>query len=87
MAEYANQGNAEMNLVEELSEVIQVIAKKVRFNGDWHEVPPGHTKTRFQSLKNEMGDVLLAYSRLLKEINDDLKNECDLNSFENQSQE
>lgn len=87
MAEYANQGNAEMNLVEELSEVIQVIAKKQRFGGDWNEVPPEQTKTRFQSLKNEMGDVLLAYSRLLKEIHDDLKNECDLNSFENQSQE
>jgi hypothetical protein len=68
MAQYKNIGDAQMNLLEELSEVMQVITKKVRFNGDWNEVPPGHTKTRFQSLQDEMQDVMLAYSRLMEEV-------------------
>jgi|688.fasta_scaffold416322_1 hypothetical protein len=68
MAQYKNQGDAQMNLVEELSEVMQVITKKVRFNGEWSEVPPGHTKTRFQSLQDEMDDVITAYSRLIDEV-------------------
>jgi 3'-phosphoadenosine 5'-phosphosulfate sulfotransferase len=87
MAQYENKGNAEMNLVEELSEAIQVIAKKVRFGGDWNEVPPGHSKTRFESLTSEMDDVMIAYNRVLKEILEDLKNESDLNCLENQTYE
>jgi NTP pyrophosphatase (non-canonical NTP hydrolase) len=87
MAQYKNQGDAEMNLIEELSEVIQVVTKKVRFGGDWHEVPPGHSKTRFESLTSEMADVMLAYNRVLREVLEDLKNESDLNSLENQTYE
>ena len=68
MAQYKNQGDAQMNLLEELSEVMQVITKKLRFSGEWNEVPPGHTKTRFQTLKDEMQDVLFAYNRLEEEI-------------------
>ena len=73
MAQYKNEGNAEMNLIEELSEVIQVISKKARFGGDWDEVPPGHTKSRFTSLTEEMQDVHLAYERLLRELLDENK--------------
>jgi NTP pyrophosphatase (non-canonical NTP hydrolase) len=87
MAQYKNQGDAQMNLVEELSEVIQVIAKKQRFGGDWNEVPPGDTRTRLGSLKAEMEDVMLAYSRLMEEIREELMQECFLNSLENQSYE
>lgn len=68
MAQYKNQGDAQMNLLEELSEVMQVITKKVRFGGEWGEIPPGHTQTRLQSLKDEMEDVMLSYSRLMEEI-------------------
>jgi hypothetical protein len=87
MAQYKNQGNAEMNLIEELGEAIQVVAKKVRFDGDWNEVPPGHTKSRIDSLTSEMADVMLAYNRVLREVLEDLKNESDLNSLENQTYE
>lgn len=65
MAEYKDQGNPEFNLLEELAEVMQVIAKKQRFNGNWNEVPPGKTKTRLEQLQDEMSDVLIAYNNLL----------------------
>ena len=68
MALYENQGNVELNLIEELSEVIQVIAKKNRFGGEWNEIPPGHTLSRLEQLENEMSDVMKAYIKLIDNI-------------------
>jgi hypothetical protein len=64
MAEFANVGMAEAILMEEMAEAIQVIAKKVRFGGEWGEVPPGKTKTRWEQLEAEMQDVMLAWKNL-----------------------
>jgi len=66
MAEFANVGMAEAILMEEMGEVIQILAKKVRFDGKWDEVPPGKTKTRWEQLEAEMQDVLLAWKNLQK---------------------
>jgi len=64
MAKFANVGMAEAILMEEMAEAIQVIAKKVRFDGKWDEVPPGKTKTRWEQLEAEMQDVMLAWKNL-----------------------
>jgi len=66
MAEFANVGMAEAILMEEMGEVIQILAKKVRFDGKWDEVPPGKTKTRWEQLEAEMQDVMLAWKNLQK---------------------
>jgi NTP pyrophosphatase (non-canonical NTP hydrolase) len=64
MAEFANVGMAEAILMEEMAEAIQVIAKKVRFGGEWDEVPPSKDKTRWEQLEAEMQDVMLAWENL-----------------------
>lgn len=67
MAKYAGQGDTALTLAEECAEVIQIITKLKRFNGNWNEVPPGKDKTRWQMLEEEMNDVLLAWNRLQEE--------------------
>ena len=69
MGKFKDQGDAELQLLEELAEMTQVIAKKLRFNGDWYEVPPGKKESRLSDLMCEMSDVLHAYDRLIHEIN------------------
>ena len=64
MAQYEGQGDAALNLAEECSEVIQVITKMKRFNGNWDEIPPGSKKTRWDMLELEMGDVIIAWANL-----------------------
>lgn len=67
MAKYGGQGDTALTLAEECAEVIQIITKLKRFNGNWNEIPPGKDKTRWQMLEEEMNDVLLAWDRLQKE--------------------
>ena len=67
MAEYQGIGDAASNLMEECAEVIQVIAKLKRFGGNWDEIPPGKTKTRWQMLDEEMYDLILAWKKLKEE--------------------
>ena len=69
MAKYAGQGDTALTLAEECAEVIQIITKLKRFNGNWNEVPPGKDKTRWQMLEEEMNDLLLAWERLKNESN------------------
>jgi NTP pyrophosphatase (non-canonical NTP hydrolase) len=69
MGKFKDLGCPALALVEECAEVIQVINKKFRFNGDWNQIPPGKNKTRFEELKDEMDDVIYQYNRLLEEIN------------------
>ena len=67
MAKYAGQGDTALTLAEECAEVIQIITKLKRFNGNWNEVPPGKDKTRWQMLVEEMNDLLLAWETLKEE--------------------
>lgn len=69
MGKFKDHGDAELQLLEELAEMSQVIAKKLRFRGDWNEVPPGKDQTRILELMCEMSDVLHAYDRLIHEVN------------------
>lgn len=69
MAQYAGQGDPAFTVMEEAAEVIQVIAKMGRFDGNWDEVPPGSDKTRWEMLEEEMNDLLLAWNRLQEEYN------------------
>jgi hypothetical protein len=75
VAEYINQGDTALNLAEECAEVIQIITKMKRFDGDWDEIPPGKEKSRWEMLEEEMADVLSAWSilqekqRLIREDN------------------
>ena len=64
MGLHRNEGDAALALAEECAEVIQVISKLKRFNGSWHEIPPGKTLTRCQELEGEMLDVLYQWERL-----------------------
>jgi hypothetical protein len=67
MAKYAGQGDTALTLAEECAEVIQIITKLKRFNGNWNEIPPGKDKTRWEMLEEEMNDLLLAWNRLQEE--------------------
>jgi len=67
MGQYKNEGDAALQLAEECSEVIQIITKKYRFDGDWNEVPPGKSQTRLEELKAEMADVMYAWERFLNQ--------------------
>lgn len=73
MALFKNQGDPALNLAEECAEVIQVITKLYRFQGSWNEIPPGKTKTRLETLTDEMADLMLAYNRLMDQINENSK--------------
>jgi NTP pyrophosphatase (non-canonical NTP hydrolase) len=64
MGLHKHEGDAALALAEECAEVIQVIAKLKRFNGSWHEIPPGKTQTRAQELEAEMSDLLFQWERL-----------------------
>jgi NTP pyrophosphatase (non-canonical NTP hydrolase) len=66
MGKHKNEGDPALALAEECAEVIQVISKKVRFNGDWNEIPEGKTLSRLDELKAEMDDVLYQWVRFLK---------------------
>lgn len=64
----AFMGKPEIALMEELAEVIQVIAKKERFSGDdWDDIPPGLLETRWNRLCEEMKDVQTQWERLCNE--------------------
>ena len=64
MGQFKDVGNPELALIEELSEAIQVISKKIRFGGLWNEIPEGKTLTRWQQLESEMEDVMYQWERV-----------------------
>ena len=68
MATYEGKGNPAFTLAEECAEVIQVITKLYRFNGDWNETPPGKDCTRWEALNAEMNDLLKAWAQLRSQI-------------------
>jgi NTP pyrophosphatase (non-canonical NTP hydrolase) len=67
MGLHKNEGQAAAALAEECGEVVQIISKYYRFGGDWNEVPPGKSKTRWQQLIEEMDDLFYQWHRVKKE--------------------
>ncbi len=67
MGKRKDEGIPAAALMEECAEVIQVIAKAYRFGGDWDEIPPTKTLTRWQELQAEMADVIYQWERLQRE--------------------
>lgn len=68
MGKFKNSGNAAAALMEECAEVIQVLAKMIRFDGSWNEIPPGKSTTRWKELEAEMADVLYQWQRLQEQM-------------------
>jgi hypothetical protein len=68
MGKFKDQGNPALALAEECSEVIKVITKLQRFQGQWHETPDGDTETRWKQLCSEMEDVMYQWKRLKEEV-------------------
>lgn len=64
MGEFKTSGDPAPALAEECSEVIQIISKMLRFDGNWDEVAPGKTQTRWQQLESEMQDLVFQWDRL-----------------------
>lgn len=69
MGKFKEIGCPALALAEECAEVIQVINKKFRFDGDWNEIPEGKEKSRIQELNDEMEDLIFQYRRFMKENN------------------
>lgn len=68
MGKFKDIGEPSFTLMEELSEAIQVIAKKHRFNGEWNEIPEGKEISRWDDLCGEMEDVLYQWNRLKEQV-------------------
>lgn len=66
MGQFKDVGRADVALMEEMAEAIQVISKCIRFNGDWDEIPEGKSVSRWEELSAEMQDVLYQWDRLQK---------------------
>lgn len=69
MGQFKDVGRADVALMEEMAEAIQVISKCIRFNGDWDEIPEGKSVSRWEELSAEMQDVLYQWDRLQKDKN------------------
>ena len=67
MGLHQNEGQPAAALAEECAEVAQIISKYYRFGGDWDEVPPGKTLSRWNQLEAEMADLLHQWDRLKME--------------------
>jgi hypothetical protein len=64
MGKFKEEGDPALALAEEMAEAIQVITKALRFGGNWNEIPPGKSNTRWGLLHEEMEDVLFQWERL-----------------------
>lgn len=65
MGKFKDVGDPAAALAEECAEVIQCINKKIRFGGDWNQIPEGKEKSRIQELQDEMGDLIYQYNRFM----------------------
>ena len=68
MGQFKDVGNPALALAEECAEVIQVINKLYRFEGDWNEIPEGKDVSRWAMLCSEMEDVMYQFRRLEREV-------------------
>jgi len=64
MGLHKNEGNPAAALAEECGEVVRIISKLYRFGGDWDEVPPGKSLSRWEQLEGEMEDLIYQWERL-----------------------
>lgn len=69
MGKFKDIGEPSLILMEEMGEVIQVIAKLHRFKGQWNEIPEGKQISRWDELCGEMEDVLYQWERLKEQYN------------------
>jgi len=65
MGKFKDQGKPAAALAEECSEVIKVITKLDRFEGNWNEIPDGKEVSRWIELCEEMEDVIYQWNRLV----------------------
>ena len=68
MGKFKDEGDSALALAEECAEVIQVINKLYRFNGNWDEIPPGKDVSRWAMLCCEMEDLMYQFRRLEHEV-------------------
>lgn len=71
MGKFKDYGDPALALAEECAEVIQVITKMKRFDGDWDD-KIRHV-SRWERLEAEMLDVFYQWERLKKERDLELK--------------
>jgi hypothetical protein len=64
MGKFKDHGNPALALVEECAEVIQVVNKLYRFNGNWDEIPDDNKLSRWDQLEMEIVDVFYQWERL-----------------------
>lgn len=67
MGLHKHEGDAALALAEECAEVIQIITKAYRFDGNWDEIPIGKEITRWEMLNAEVIDLLFQWDRLKKQ--------------------
>jgi hypothetical protein len=68
MGKFKNVGEPSITLLEEMAEASQVIAKKIRFQGSWDEIPEGKDISRWEELQAEMADVFYQWFRLKEQV-------------------
>jgi NTP pyrophosphatase (non-canonical NTP hydrolase) len=73
MGKFKDYGDPALALAEECAEVIQVITKMKRFDGDWDDNIKGANISRWEKLESEMLDVFYQWERLKKERDIELK--------------
>lgn len=77
MGKFKNVGDPAAALMEECAEVIQVIAKLKRFDGQWSDDPDLEMKNRWMKLEEEMDDLLYQWLRLKEQRKAELKKKFD----------
>ena len=73
MGLHKDEGIPEINIIEECGEVIQVVAKFLRFDCNWDTVPPGKELSRWEEMEAEMADLLYQWERLKRSRRKGLK--------------
>lgn len=73
MGQFKDIGDPAAGIIEECGEVIQVIAKKIRFGRAWTDIPPGKDKSRIDELHEELKDLMYHYGRLLDQLEEETK--------------
>jgi hypothetical protein len=68
MGKFKDVGDPAITLIEEMAEATQVISKKIRFESNWDEIPPGEQVSRWAMLCTEMEDVMYQFRRLEREV-------------------
>lgn len=71
MGKFKDEGDPAIALIEEMSEAIKVISKKIRFQRKWNQCRPGKFETCGMELQAEMDDVLYQWNRLQEQIEQD----------------